>query len=161
MLSSYNIFWSQVAPSLFWFVIGVILCLLELFLPKALATSYKFVPLLTGVISLILAFLLLRANYVPEFKFQVLYWMGLSLASVLWVRPMFLKRKKHILREATEAKTVTEILPGETGRVVYEGCLWQACCDDRSITISPNQKVYVLRREGNTLIVAPENMFRS
>lgn len=64
-----------------------------------------------------------------------------------------------MIPDATEAKTITEILPGQTGRVKYEGCSWKACCTNKQVAIAPNQKVYVLRREGNTLIIAPDNLF--
>ena len=86
--------------------------------------------------------------------------MGLSIVSVIWLRPMFLKNKKVIVRDATEAKTITEILAGKTGKVLYEGTIWQARCNDKSIDIASEQTVYVLSREGNTLIVAPENLFQ-
>lgn len=148
-------------PLLFWFGSGALLCLVELLLPKPLAKHFKLVPLTMGVVAFIEAFLLWRANYIPPFNLQVIYWMFLSTACVIWVRPMVLKRKKYKVPEAAEAKTLTEILPGQRGRVVYEGSSWQACCDDRSLAIPPNQKVYVLRREGNTLIVAPDNLFNS
>ncbi|MCL1465613.1 NfeD family protein [Argonema galeatum] len=161
MLLSPTLIWSVIGPSVFWFLTGVILCLTELFLGKSLGTKLKLVPLIAGVSSLIVGLLLLGRNSLPLFRFQVMYWMAVSLASVIWLRPMFLKRKKFIVRDATEAKTITEILAGQTGRVIYEGCFWQACCEDRSIAIAPNQKVYVLRREGNTLIVAPESIFHS
>lgn len=152
---------SQLSFPLFWLAFGVVLCLVELFLPKILVANYRLVPLLSGFCSLILAFFLFRASRVPEFKYQVLYWMGLSLGLVIWIRPMIRKGKRYVVREAIQAKTVTEILPGETGRVLYEGCLWQACCEDQTCAIAPNQKVFVLRREGNILIVMPEKMFDS
>jgi len=42
-----------------------------------------------------------------EFNVQVMYWMGGSLALVIWVRPTLIKRKKVVIPDATEAKTVT------------------------------------------------------
>jgi len=160
VLSSSYLTWSRVGPTLFWLAIGVILCLIELFFGKSLPKNYKLVALIAGVISLLLSMFLLRVNYVPDWNWQIAYWMSLSAVCVVWVRPMFLKSKKLMVRDATEAKTMTEILPGKTGRVLYEGTLWQARCDDRSMAISDNQTVYVLRREGNTLIVAPETLFQ-
>jgi len=55
------------------------------------------------------------------------------------------------------AETLTEIPAGKEGRVLYEGNLW-ARCDDHNLAIAPNQKVYLVRREGTTLIVLPENL---
>jgi membrane protein implicated in regulation of membrane protease activity len=37
--------------------------------------------------------------------------------------------------------------------VIYEGASWKARNEDDQGAIAPRQKVYVLRREGNTLIV--------
>ena len=161
----------SLAPPLLWLIIGVILCLVELFLPKNWAKRYKFMALIMGISALIMSFILWKAaitfsfewQYImyEGFSWQIIYWMGLSLSSIIWLRPMFVKRKEFALPEAIEAKTLTEILPGETGRVLYEGTSWQARCADKKLAIAPNQTVCVLSREDNTLIVAPENWFRS
>lgn len=160
MLSSSYLTWSRVGPTVFWFAIGIILCLTELFFAKNLPKNYKLVPLIAGIISIVLSIFLLRANNLPDFNWQIAYWMGCSTVSVIWVRPMFIKSKKVIVRDATEARTMTEILAGKTGKVLYEGAIWQASCDDRLMAIASDRTVYVLRREGNTLIVAPEQLFQ-
>lgn len=147
-------------PSLFWLGSGVVLCLLELFLPKTFK-NFKLVPLSLGIISLILGFSLLRMTRFVAFRWQVAYWMVLSTASVIWIRPMLLKRKKFKVPEATEARTLTEILPGETGRVLYEGSSWAARCQERQMSIPVNQTVYVVGQDDNTLIVLPEHLFRA
>lgn len=149
-----------VSPSLFWFGGGIILCSIEFFLPKTWGKTYKLIALTMGISSLIVAVFVWRYNFLEDVRFQIAYWMGLSIASVIWVRPMVLKRKKFTVPDATEARTLTEILPGQTGQVLYEGCFWQARCEGYQDTISPNQRVYVMRREGNTLIVLPEHLFR-
>ena len=148
-------------PSLFWLGSGVVLCLLELFLPKAFTQKFKLVPLSLGIISLIIAFSLFRMTRFIAFRWQVAYWMLLSTASIIWIRPMLLKRKKFKVPEATEARTLTEILPGETGRVLYEGSSWAARCQERQMSIPANQTVYVVGQEDNTLIVLPEHLFRA
>ena len=159
------------SPPWFWLTAGILLGLIELILPKNTATKYKFIALVMGISALIVALILWRAQVALEFDWQyimyegfdlqVMYWMGVSIALVIWIRPMFIKRKKVTIPDATEAKTMTEILPGRMGRVLYEGCSWQACCADNQVAIAANQKVYVLRREGNTLIIAPDLMFHS
>lgn len=149
-----------VSPSLFWFSGAVVFCLIELFLPNTWAKQYKLVPLIMGVSSLIVALFIWRYSFLEDLRLQIAYWMGLSTASVIWVRPMLLKGKKFTVPDATKARTVTEILPGETGQVLYEGCLWQARTEGEKEAIAPNQRVYVMRREGNTLIVLPENLFQ-
>lgn len=90
---------------------------------------------------------------------QLLFWLGLAFTAVFWVRPMFHRRKRTPIREANEAETLTEILPNQLGRVLYEGSSWQACCENYQETIATGQKVYVLRREGNILFVAPRELF--
>jgi membrane protein implicated in regulation of membrane protease activity len=148
-------------PSWFWFFSGIVLCLLELFLPKVLTPKFRLVPLFMGLVALTLGLKLFRLQYVLAFKWQVAYWMLLSTASVIWIRPMLLKRKKFKTPEATEARTLTEILPGETGRVLYEGSSWAGRCQERQMSIPANQTVYVIGQEDNTLIVLPEHLFRA
>lgn len=160
----------RIEPPLLWLIIGIILCLVELIIPKNLPKRYKFIALIMGISALIMSFILSRATttfnfewqYImyEGFSWQIIYWMALSLSSIIWLRPMFLKRQQFTIAEATEATTLTQILPGETGRVLYEGTSWQARCADQKIAIAPNQNVCVIRREDNTLIVAPENWFR-
>ncbi len=149
-----------VSPSLFWFSGGVVLCLIELFLPKSWAKQYKLVPLIMGVSSLVVALFVWRYDFLEDARLQIAYLMGLSTACVIWVRPMLLRKKKFTVLDATEAQTLTEILPGQTGQVLYEGCLWQARTEGYQGAIAPNQRVYVMRREGNTLIVLPETLFQ-
>jgi len=149
-----------VSPSLFWFSGGVFLCLIELFLPKSWAKQYKLVPLIMGVSSLVVALFVWRYDFLEDARLQIAYLMGLSTACVIWVRPMLLRKKKFTVLDATEAQTLTDILPGQTGQVLYEGCLWQARTEGYQGAIAPNQRVYVMRREGNTLIVLPENLFQ-
>ena len=162
----------KISPPWLWFILGSVICSLEFLLPKRIAKRWKFVPLILGCCALLEALILWRGSILfmfdwrlvmyEDFEWQIFYWMGLSLAGVIWIRPAFTHReKKFYIPPTVEAKTLTEILPGETGRVIYEGNSWQACCQDRDLKIAANQKVFVLRREGNTLIVAPESLFDS
>lgn len=148
-----------VRPYLFWFSGAVVFCLIELFLPNTWAKQFKLVPLIMGVNSLVVAFFEWRYAFLDDTRLQIAYWMGLSTACAIWVRPMLLRKKKFTVLDATEAQTLTEILPGQTGQVLYEGCLWQARTEGYEGAIASNQRVYVVRREGNSLIVLPENLF--
>ena len=87
---------------------------------------------------------------------QVLAWMLIS-AMLAVVSRRFIPKDSHQLKEASEGITLTEIPAGETGRVKYEGGSWKARCDNPQIAIAANQTVIVLRRQGTTLIVVPEN----
>ncbi|QYO63757.1 NfeD family protein [Leptolyngbya sp. 7M] len=136
------------APIL-WLTAGLILCLMELVLPTA------FVELTMGVSALIVGVI---AWFVPSLTVQVVLWLLLSIALTVLLRRLLPKRSRTIIEDAKEAKTLTEIAPGETGRVLYEGNSWQARCEDDRMTIAPDQRVYVVGRRGTTLIVIPESL---
>lgn len=135
-----------------WLLAGAILCLMELFLPTA------FVAFIMGLSAFIVAAVSLTGLKV---SLQIVLWMGLSLSFAILSRRLLPKRKVRAIEDAKEAETLTEILPGQAGRVLYEGNSWRARSEDYQIAIAPNQKVLVVRREGNTLIVVPEHLLDS
>lgn len=130
-----------------WLIAGVVLCLIELFVPTA------FIASVLGISAIAVAAV---ATFLP-FNFQVALWMLLSL-TLVWLSRRFVQTKAALKLDAVEAETLTEIPPGKTGRVLYEGNSWQAQCEDSGLAIAPNQKVYVVRRKGTTLIVMPEHL---
>lgn len=142
----------QISPTLVWFVLGLALCLVEFFLPTA------FVAFMMGVSALIVALL---SPVVPAASVQVLLWALFSLGLVYLAKRYMPKRNARSLEDASEAETLTEIPPGKTGRVRLEGNSWQAACSDETVAIDPHQKVYVVGRRGNTLIVLPEKFLQS
>jgi membrane protein implicated in regulation of membrane protease activity len=138
------------SPAMLWLLAGSILCLLELFLPTA------FVAFLMGISALVVA---IAALILPSaFPLQVVLWLLLSTALVFLSRRFLPPPRASKNLEAKEAQTLTEIPAGETGRVLYEGNSWRARCEDDTEAIASNQKVYVVRREGTTLIVLPQNL---
>lgn len=132
----------------FWIVLGLMLCVLELIFPTA------FVESVMGLSALLVAF---ASLVIPSFGIQVLLWMILSLIGVFGIRRFLPRRLPKILQETQEAKTLTAIAPGGTGRVQYEGNPWQARCPEESMAIAAGTKVIVMDREGTTLIVMPWN----
>jgi membrane protein implicated in regulation of membrane protease activity len=130
--------------SLIWLLAGGAFCFLELVTPVA------FVSLVMGLS----AFLVAPTAATLPFNMQVVLWMVLSLmlfgVSQSFVRPRSAARKL----DADYAFTMTEILPGETGRVNYEGQSWSAQLDDPTAQLSPEQKVRVIDRQGTLLIVS-------
>ncbi len=139
--------------TLLWLLAGAALCLIELFLPMA------FVAFMMGISAFVVA---LVSLIFPHLALQVFLWLALSTAFVLLSR-RFLPppRRMTKIEDAIVAETLTEIPPGKEGRVIYEGNSWRARCEDHSLPIAANQKVYVVRREGTTLIVLPENLLHS
>jgi membrane protein implicated in regulation of membrane protease activity len=137
-----------------WLLAGAVLCLLELFLPSA------FVAFMMGISAFIVA--LLSRVVLGSLWLQVLAWLLLSTLLVLGSRRFVQPRRRNTkIQNASTAETLTEIPAGKTGRVIYEGNSWQARCDDDKLSIAPHQRVYVVHREGTTLIVMPENLLRS
>jgi len=132
-----------------WLVAGAALCLLELVLPTG------FIEFVLGVSALIVAIVSL---ILPQFSLQVLLWMILSLGLTLVTRRFARRQLPKVSLDSSEGETLTEILPGKTGRVLHEGNSWQAICEDEQMGIPPHTKVYIVGRRGTTLIVVPENL---
>jgi membrane protein implicated in regulation of membrane protease activity len=139
--------------TLIWLLAGAGLCLTELFLPSA------FVAFMMGISALIVALL---SQLGLALWMQVVAWLMLStLLIVLSRRFLQPRRRKSKIQDAITAETLTEIPAGKTGRVLYEGNSWRALCDDEQLNVAAHQRVYVVRREGTTLIVMPENLLHS
>jgi membrane protein implicated in regulation of membrane protease activity len=136
---------------LFWLMIGAVLCLMELFLPTA------FVEATLGVSALAVAAI---ALVIPQFSIQTAIWLVLSVLSTWALKRFVPKRNPYILADSTEARTLTAIAPGKTGRVLYEGNSWQARCEDVEAIIGADEPVIVVGRKGNTLLIMPEHSLR-
>ncbi len=140
--------------TLIWLLAGAVLCLMELFLPSA------FIAFLMGISAFVVA--LLSQVGLASLWLQVLVWLLLSAVLVVLSRRFLQPRgRKSKIQDAVIAETLTEIPAGKIGRVLYEGNSWQARCDDDKLDVAPHQRVYVVRREGTTLIVIPENLLNS
>ncbi|MBD2164788.1 NfeD family protein [Calothrix sp. FACHB-156] len=137
-----------------WLLAGAVLCLMELFLPSA------FVAFMMGISAFIVA--LLSQFILRTVWLQVIAWLLLSTLLVVGSRRFLQpRRRKSNIQDAITAETLTEIPPGKTGRVLYEGNSWQARCDDDKLSVASHQRVYIVRREGTTLIVMPEHLLHS
>jgi membrane protein implicated in regulation of membrane protease activity len=140
--------------TLIWLLAGAVLCLMELFLPSA------FVEFMMGISAFIVA--LLSQFVLRSVWLQVLVWLVLSTLLVVGSRRFLQRRRRNSkIQDAITGETLTEIPAGKIGRVLYEGNSWQARCDDDKLSVAPDQRVYIVRREGNTLIVMPENLLHS
>jgi membrane protein implicated in regulation of membrane protease activity len=136
-------------PSQVWLIIGIALWVIELLVPLPtllIAGAMGLSAMLVAAIALIL----------PIPALQIVAWM-LTSGILVVVSRRFIPKDSHQLKESSEGITLTEIPAGQTGRVQHEGVSWKARCDDPKIAIAAQQKVIVLRRQGTTLIVVPEN----
>ncbi len=132
-----------------WLLAGLILCLMELVFPTA------FFELTLGVSALLMAVI---SRFLPSLLLSVGLWLLLSVGLTLLLRRMLPRQRRAKMLDSQQAKTLTAISPGETGRVLYEGNSWQARCADEQLGIDPNQSVYVVGRQGITLMVLPETL---
>ena len=138
------------SPTMFWLVFGSILCFTELFIPTA------FTSFVMGVSAIVVAAISLA---IPQLGLQIAIWMVISLALVVFSRSLLPKTRKRVnLGDDSTAETLTPIVPGRGGRVLYEGGSWQARSEYEEQTIPEGEKVYVLRKKGNTLIVLSQNL---
>lgn len=136
-----------------WLIAGVILCFSEFIIPT------EFILFLLGLAALLVGFI---ATVLPSFSLQVGLWLVISSLSVWLLKRWYTPPPRSLERgDDLEGETLTAILPGKTGRVRYEGNSWLARAADQNQEIAPQEKVYVIRREGNTLIVASEKMLRN
>lgn len=135
--------------AIFWILLGVALCVMELMIPTAFLESAL------GVSAVVVGLLVMVVSI--AFSWQVALWMVLSLLMFWALRRFSPRQQSPALMDATEARTITSILPGQSGRVMYEGNSWPACCSDQELAIATNQTVIVVGRQGNTLIVMPES----
>ncbi|WP_228055376.1 NfeD family protein [Lusitaniella coriacea] len=141
------------SPTILWIVVGAILCLMEFFFPSA------FIEFMMGIGALLVAGVSL---FVPSFPLQVTLWLLFSTILIILSRRVFTpKRRTSNLGEDREGETLTEIQPGQAGRVLYEGSSWRAKCGDEEQFLVSGEPVYIIGREGNTLIVMPKNLLQS
>lgn len=137
---------------LIWCLVGIGCCGAEVFILSK--RSLRYAGLFPGAIAFILALFTWRYGFLADqFQFQLLYWMVLSTTLVIWVRPMLSKSNGYREPLMLEAISLTPILPGQTGRVLYEGTSWAARAESYSEAIAPQQTVYVLEQQGTTLVI--------
>jgi membrane protein implicated in regulation of membrane protease activity len=131
-----------------WLLIGTTFCLTEFFIPTA------FVLFAMGISAFAVA--VLSPIILGKLWLQAVVWLAMSTVLTVLSRRLVPKRHRQLkINDAVVGETLTDILPGEPGRVIYEGNSWRARCDDEKLYISANKEVYVVRREGTTLIVMP------
>ena len=140
----------MINPTLFWIIAGSILCLMEFVFPTA------FVSFMMGIAAFLVAIVsLILPQYTLLMGLWLIFATGLTILSRRFFTP---KRKISITGDDQEATAIGGIPAGSAGRVLYEGNSWRAKCADESRDIAPNEPVYVVRKQGNTLIILPIKM---
>lgn len=141
-------------PRLIWFISGILLLALELIVPL----PTMLVAGAVGIGALVVSGVMWLLPIPPLVQFLI--W---AISSGLFVQysRRFVPTHHFQIKEDDEAVTLTEILPGQAGRVKYEGNSWKARCEDIKIRIPANETVYVLRKQGTTLVVVPKTWLSS
>jgi len=138
---------------LFWFIFGIILILLELFIPGLIVVFFG--------ISAILMAILIYLGFITNIFYQFFLWSILSIILVLSLRRLTIKfypslEKYQFSKDSLERKkgiVVEEINPHiGSGRVKISGSYWKAVSDDGTI-IPVGKEIIVVRQDGLLLYV--------
>jgi membrane protein implicated in regulation of membrane protease activity len=141
-------------PELVWFIIGLVLFLLELVLPG-------FVIFFFGVGAWVTAFLCLVAE--PGINLQAIVFGATSIISLVLLRKMIQKRffytreelSKEVEDEFTgrEAVVTAAFEPGQTGKVEFKGTSWKA---ESEVPVHEGDRVIIKEKQSFKLIVEPK-----
>jgi membrane protein implicated in regulation of membrane protease activity len=127
-----------------WIIVGFIFLLLGMTVGEPTAASLGVAAIITAIASLT----------VTSVSIQLILWGILSIALTIVLRGMVPTPTRE-----TEPEThaiVSETIPqGGIGWVSYEGALWKARCQISDVTLTANEMVQVVGRQGLTLIVLP------
>ena len=142
-------------PEIVWFIIGLVLFVLELVMPG-------FVIFFFGVGAWITALLCLIAN--PGVNIQIIVFAVTSVLSLLALRKMIQKRffyrsegrSEEVEDEFTgkEALAKTDIGKDKQGKVEFKGTTWKA---ESESEIKTGQYVIIIEKQNFKLTVEPKN----
>ncbi len=149
-LSQITIDGIEISPSGLWMIVGTTLCLIELLVPTA------FTAVCMGVSAFLVS---LIALMIPSWLgVQIAIWMLLSCGLIMLGYRINQQRSSRQIQASTEAEALTAMMPNQPGRVLYEGASWRARCADGVESIVAQEKLHVVGREGNLLIVMPMHL---
>jgi membrane protein implicated in regulation of membrane protease activity len=133
-----------------WLIGGLIVLGLGMLVGEPGIASIGLAALITAVLALT----------VPSIAIQLIVWSILSLALAVVLRGLVSNQPKPSQWQ-TEAEVTMMIPEGRVGEVAYEGTLWKAKCDIANLQVAEGELVYVVGRQGNTLIVMPTRLMNS
>jgi membrane protein implicated in regulation of membrane protease activity len=141
-------------PELIWFLIGLVLFLLELVVPGFIIFFFGFGAWLTALVCLVAD---------PGTNLQIIIFAVASILSLLVLRRMiqkkfFYSKEDHsgaVEDEFTgkEGIALTDFGPGKKGKVEFKGTTWNAESDS---VISQDQEVIIVEKRSFNLIVEPK-----
>lgn len=137
-------------PALIWFIVGVVLLLLELIIPGLFILFFG----LGAIVTSICVFL-----FDPSLTMQFLIFSITSVLSLVFLRKVLMQKmyKKNRVDPDEEfignmATCIGAIEKDGEGKVEYKGTNWTATSTS---AVQPGQKVKIINKEGLRLIVEP------
>jgi membrane protein implicated in regulation of membrane protease activity len=141
-------------PELFWFILGLVLFLLELAIPGFFIFFFGLGAWVTAIVCLIGE---------PGTNLQIIIFAITSVLSLIGLRRIIQRKffySKEDQSEAVEdeftgkeALALTDITPGKNGKVEFKGTQWKA---ESSSEIKHGQTVVVIEKDSFKLIVEPK-----
>ncbi len=143
------------SPEVVWFVVGLVLILLEFALPGLITIFFGVGAWIVAIICLILPIPL---------NTQLFIFIIVSVISLMflrrWFRDLIARRSKTPVEQeeddefiGQEAVVVEKITPKNHGRVEFHGSTWNA---EAGETINPGRNVIITGKKNITLIVKPK-----
>lgn len=142
-------------PELLWFILGLILFLLELVIPGFFIFFFGL-----GAWAAALACLI----WDPGVNLQIIIFAVVSVATLVALRKMIQKKFFYVKEEdaqkvedeftGREAIVVEDILPGTTGKVEFKGTNWKA---ESKTELKAGSRAIITGKEDFKLIVEPKN----
>jgi membrane protein implicated in regulation of membrane protease activity len=141
-------------PELFWFILGLVLLLLELITPGFFIFFFGLGAWVTAIVCLIGE---------PGVNLQIIIFAVVSVATLVTLRRMI--QKKFFYSKGKESEAVedefsgkdgialSDIGPDKNGKVEFKGTTWKA---QSKTEIKEGQNVIVTEKENFTLIVKPK-----
>lgn len=142
-------------PELLWFIIGLVLFLLELVLPGFVIFFFGVGAWFTALVCLI---------FHPGTDIQIVVFAVTSVLALVALRRMIQKRILYgktdnsvfVEDEFTgkEGKALTDILPGSKGKVEFKGTTWSA---ESEMPVNEGDFVIIVKKDNFNLTVKPKN----
>jgi membrane protein implicated in regulation of membrane protease activity len=141
-------------PELVWFIVGLVLFLLELVVPGFVIFFFGFGAWVTALACLM---------FHPGTNFQIVIFAVTSVLSLLALRRIIQKKFFYGKNEDSEsvedeftgkdAIALTDFGPGKKGKVEFKGTNWTAECES---TVREGQEVTIIKKSSFNLIVEPK-----
>lgn len=142
-------------PPVIWFIVGLILILLEFGIPGLITLFFGFAAWIIAILCLFIDM---------SIDMQLIIFIIISIVSLVFLRKHFKKLFEGKMDKSEfgpdeleefighKAEVIKEITPNHTGKVEFHGTLWNAESD---VKIVKSEVVEIIEKKNLTLIVKP------